>query len=278
MRPNRFLSFIVFFSVLVPTAAAQDFWVKKPYTEWSQREVQRMLRDSPWARRWVMQRAAIVPIGRETAMESADRAGERTPEVTYTVQIRSALPMRQALVRISQIEQGNDMPREQLERWQRAHQNLLQLQFAETVVLYVLYSSNIPLYDRELAHYWHGQTTETLLDKVFLNTPGGRLPLLAYSHAPGATRAFQLTFPRFHEGQPIIPEGSKQFSLEFHSPELGGTAPPDPTLPPMLTPPSQVPQRDPTPVPGARRRGEREQRVVVTFPTRKMVIDGKLVY
>ncbi len=31
-------------------AAGKDFWIAKPYTEWSDKEVQKMLTDSPWAK------------------------------------------------------------------------------------------------------------------------------------------------------------------------------------------------------------------------------------
>jgi hypothetical protein len=43
------VSVIVLFYCAAP-APAQDFWKKKPYTEWSEKECRRLLEDSPWAK------------------------------------------------------------------------------------------------------------------------------------------------------------------------------------------------------------------------------------
>jgi hypothetical protein len=80
--------------VLVVNATAQNAWSKK-YTEWSQREVSRILDDSPWSR---------TDIKAERGRYRPD-SPDYPPELTFMVQIRlySALTVRQALVRRMQL-------------------------------------------------------------------------------------------------------------------------------------------------------------------------------
>lgn len=69
-------------------ASAQD-WKRKPFTEWSLSEVLKILDDSPWA---------------QTQVEYANiHYGLPTSTYTVTIRLRSALPIRQALLREKQI-------------------------------------------------------------------------------------------------------------------------------------------------------------------------------
>jgi hypothetical protein len=70
-------------------ASGQD-WKRKPFTEWSLSEVVKILSDSPWA---------------QTQVEYANLFyGVPTSTYNVTIRLRSALPIRQALLREKQIE------------------------------------------------------------------------------------------------------------------------------------------------------------------------------
>ena len=56
--PRTWTVAAVFVGVVTTAAAAVDFWNAKPYTEWSQKEVETVLTDSPWARKI----SVVVPI------------------------------------------------------------------------------------------------------------------------------------------------------------------------------------------------------------------------
>lgn len=75
--------------------ARQDGWVKKPYQQWTKDDIIRVGSDSPWAQ-----------------VRQADRnSGNYTPAdwlPAVTIRLRSALPIRQALVRLKQIEAKYD--------------------------------------------------------------------------------------------------------------------------------------------------------------------------
>jgi hypothetical protein len=90
--------------------AAADFWASKPYTEWSEKEVEQMLGDSPWARKI----SVVVPIPPRASADGAGGRGGRggddglgrgfpvpAPQLKLVLTWRSALPIRQALTRQS---------------------------------------------------------------------------------------------------------------------------------------------------------------------------------
>ena len=118
---------------------AADFWDEKDFTTWSDEEVEKMLTDSPWAKRVRVsiggpgsgggfspfsreenyQRASAVRDGRARAGDDnirgrgrGDGFAEGSPRVVLTVSWRSALPIKQALVR-AQAGIGAAVPPEQ---------------------------------------------------------------------------------------------------------------------------------------------------------------------
>lgn len=77
---------------LVMSVAAQSNWRQTPYQQWTLAEVEKLLSDSPWALTRARERINDPPPSRSTF-----DAG------SLTVRLRSALPLRQALVRLRQI-------------------------------------------------------------------------------------------------------------------------------------------------------------------------------
>src|SRR5471032_1908170 len=89
--------------------AAANFWDAKTYNEWSDKEVEQMLSDSPWARKL----SVVIPIpprasddnlaGRGGASDDGGGRGGRggfpvpSPQLKLVITWRSAQPVRQAL-------------------------------------------------------------------------------------------------------------------------------------------------------------------------------------
>src|SRR5512137_959862 len=44
------VSAVLALCAVLSNAADKDFWCSKPYTEWNEKEVQKLLKDSPWSR------------------------------------------------------------------------------------------------------------------------------------------------------------------------------------------------------------------------------------
>ena len=79
----------------VTTARAQkEGWQAKPYQQWTKEEVQRILTESPWA---------------QTSAQSGQIVGSSmSADKVYTLRLRSALPIRHALLRLRQLNDKYD--------------------------------------------------------------------------------------------------------------------------------------------------------------------------
>src|SRR6185312_7044457 len=80
-------------------AMAADFWNSKPYTKWSQSDAARMLTDSPWAKTTTLNVGSIA--GRSRGGPQTVNDSQVEPMIHYAVTIRSAMPVRQAHVRMA---------------------------------------------------------------------------------------------------------------------------------------------------------------------------------
>jgi hypothetical protein len=234
-----FLLTLIFSSI--PTAQGKDFWEKKEYTEWSKKDCRKMLTDSPW-----VEKHEVTSI--DVNMADATASDGRPPYVKYQVQLYSALPVRQAIVRQAQIENKyEDLSSEQKQQLDQQTDPILNANYADHVVVYVTYESNLPRnVITQLVNHWQTQNTDRLKFSVFLNGSNGeRVPLSQYVVSQSSQQAFQFVFPRKVDGREIIGPDDKELILEFKYPSAGriggGTA-------------------------------------FVTFKTKKMMYKGKLEY
>src|SRR5882757_3341977 len=86
-----------------------DFWVKKDYKQWTDAECKKLLADSPWAADYPFGTVVMEALkGGRNSTSPNDLNHENTPRVEYRVQFRSALPIRQAVVRQALIKQKYD--------------------------------------------------------------------------------------------------------------------------------------------------------------------------
>ena len=110
MRRSFVISIVWLTACAVLTAA--EFWEEKEFTDWSDREVQRLMTNSPWAKRitvvfprppreTINDRAPTARLGGGGARGGRSSFGQfgAAPQSRLVVQWRSALPMRQAIVR-----------------------------------------------------------------------------------------------------------------------------------------------------------------------------------
>jgi len=249
-------------------AGAAEFWEKKKYTEWSEKECRTLLENSPWAQHKVadsevsrdpsgnldsqesgrvrVQSAAEANEDRNKALADLGPQGRQT-ERGYNVQIRSAAPLRQAWVRRNQLLLKYDqMTPEQKQNYDRKTENYLSAKFPDTVVIYVEYWSTAESDLAEMSQYWGKQTTESLKKSTFLNGSGGvKAPLLQYAAGQGGMHAFQFVFSRTVDGRPVVGLEDEILQVEFVHPSI-------------------------------QNRGEKP--VLVEFKLKSMQLDGQLVY
>ncbi len=206
-------------TILLPLALkAQGFWVKKDYREWSARECSRLLQSSPWSK----MRTFTAILIQELSQPSAVPGREHAPQISYVGMLWSALPVRQAVVRQAQLDPAFlRLPIERRQAIEAQQAALLQESYADRIVIRVEYATNARIYERELAAYWQNQPEEFWKQKFYLNTSGGRHSPLAVRITAGAGGSFELVFARAANGEPLIRDADKSFSVDFDSPAVG---------------------------------------------------------
>src|SRR6266404_4609647 len=158
-------------------AQSKDFWEKKDYRQWTDKECHKLLEDSPWASTYTMSQIFFDRV----ATDTTDRERQQNPK------------------------------------------KFLAGRNPDSVVIHVTYSASAQLDDRDLTHYWHTQTTESLKNFTYLIGGGSsRVPLSAFRPGAGEAHEFQFIFPREYNGRPVIGPGDKLLGLEFNHPEIRG--------------------------------------------------------
>ncbi|HUA15455.1 MAG TPA: hypothetical protein VMG31_09165 [Verrucomicrobiae bacterium] len=217
-------------------ASASDFWSKKPYQQWSADEAQRMMDESPWA-------TTLTLSGVQNAVMNGDAPDnhgyrgemETDPTISYTLQFRSALPVRQAEVRSAELSSHYDkMSAAQRASFDANASKFLAATFPDRVIVAVTFHTNVQEYVSALRSYWESESLPKLSMSVYLNTKNERLSLMAYSFKDDT---FQFTFPRPKQLEP-----NDKISVEFVHPRINVVG---------------------------------QQRVLQEFSVKKMLVDGQ---
>ena len=197
--------------VLVPTILGQDYWKGKSYREWSEKECREMLQNSPWSRDFTVTDVVIMGTSDSTLSDSMQ------PYQKYQVQFRSALPVRQAIIRMAQIVQKyDDLKPAQKKQFDQQAESFLAQDLSQMVIVYVTWATNMPTLNLELANEWKSLTTESLKNRVYLyGSKGDKVPLAQFVAPQGAQRSFQFIFPRQYRGKEILGPEDKSLNLEF---------------------------------------------------------------
>ena len=246
---------LVLVAAAIEFAFASDAWTKKDYHHWSEKECRQVLRDSPWGKTYEVKHTVMRQLNRQPFLNGRDQnpnekglptqnqEGVRDETITYHINFRSALPVRQAFIRSSLLEAHyDDMDDSHRKAADERAARFVSVTFPDKIIVDVTYESNVMDYDRQLAAYWQSRTAPTLREVISLSGPDGdRVPPVEYWVGKGGQREFQVSFPR----KGIEDEDlSKPLMLEFTSP---------------VGPDSN-------------------QRLVVKFPIENMKIDGKVQY
>jgi hypothetical protein len=196
---------------LVPAIMGQDYWKVKSYKEWSEKECREMLEHSPWSRDYTETDVVIMGTSDSTLSDS------KQPYLGYQIQFRSAMPVRQAIIRKAQMDQKyDDLKPEQKKLFDQQAESFLAQDLSQMVIVYVTWATNMPTLNLDKANYWKSQTTESLKNLVYLyGSKGDKVPLKQFVAPQGAQRSFQFIFPRQYRGKEILGPEDKSLNLEF---------------------------------------------------------------
>ena len=102
---RRFLAMSGIVLLAGAVLAAADFWEETEFTAWSDKDVEQMMNDSPWAKRLTVRFPSPPRASGGGRFGGGFRPGTSTPQTRLVIQWQSAQPIRQAMVR-GRIEQG----------------------------------------------------------------------------------------------------------------------------------------------------------------------------
>jgi hypothetical protein len=200
------------------TSAHGQFWEKKEWKTWSKPECEKMLSDSPWTRHFENSVYREGPKGIDRGGSgTAGFQGENRAQLEYTVQLRSALPIRQAVICMAKFQNKYDqMAEAQKKEFDERANEYLNQSFANRVVVHVSYKTNLQDIDRFLAQYWQ-QSNEKVIPASgdLLGPKGERIRPVRFLSQVGGAREFELIFLRELNGANIANENDQQFSIEM---------------------------------------------------------------
>ena len=201
---------------------AQDFWMTKSYSRWTAEEVETMLNNSPWAfsrevritnPQQITQAAGAVYPG--YIGDSTTRTGGIDPatDIIITLRLRSANPVRQAIVKKNLFEKKQNLKSEEETIFEIRQKGLLACPACgEFYVLALTGRSKTDRnYDPIFRVFNSAQLKEIQTFLYLQNDKGEKRPLVNFvpPKAPGDEAIF--FFPRLDEkGKPLFDETSKE--------------------------------------------------------------------
>ncbi|HET9401602.1 MAG TPA: hypothetical protein VFO34_11700 [Candidatus Acidoferrales bacterium] len=218
MRRRQLILLIGILGFATLAAKADDFWAKKDSTQWSKDECRKLLTDSPWAKR-----AIVENNNSNTSMPSASRdagssggANYGTGEIDYRVQLRSAAPVHQALIRQRQLDANYDAMSAADKKAFDAKTDAMFTDITDDVVaVHVNYSANRDELANVIAQTWRNVGEGTVpADLCIIGDGNKKVTAVKYAASPDSSE-FDALFPRSAVG------GAKSIKIQIPSPPIG---------------------------------------------------------
>ena len=199
---KKLLIVLLAFYLAASSAVAQK--KLKPWKEWSKTEAEKMLNDSPWAHPQVdmdltdpnpLNRSRVSGIGNE---ETRTRLNEE--RVAYYIRIYSARPIRQAFIRLLQLQQTN------IEPGILARMNAFaEKQPEDSIVIAVQVDGPDTKPIEKVMQVLRTESTGTLRSVSYLERSDGKRVYLTQYISPGRDGVgARFIFPRKLDGQPFL--------------------------------------------------------------------------
>ena len=190
------------------TASATDFWLSKDWHQWSKGDCESLLLESPWSHVW-----------RYRAEPWDPNMHEMGDQLFFSIQLRSALPMRRAIVRQLQLDQKYDkMNQSSRNEFDAKAPPILNRSYDDIILIHVDFSQSNG--SDLLQNAIHNAIAAGTLTPSLVSEDGIQAEPLRVDISEKKTHTFDLVFPRIMDGAPIIKDRQKQFSVQFQSPQI----------------------------------------------------------
>ncbi len=193
----------------------------KPWVEWSQKDAQKILDNSPWGQTQTetdTSQMFFSPTSDPTRGRSSNdssRLGQgatnQAVNVNFHIRFFTAKPIRQALVRLMVLNQ-KDLPKETVERL-----NIFaNLRSDEWVIVAVTFDATDQRYSGPVMQAFGSVTTDLAKNDTYLERKDGKRIYLNEYVAPGKDGfGARFIFPRNFEGKPFL--GADNGEVRFYS-------------------------------------------------------------
>jgi hypothetical protein len=214
---NKKLPVVLFLMICLMAAGSVIGQKKvKPWKEWSKNDAQKILTDSPWAQRQVdMDFVEPTPLTRPKD-SSIDATLKQNEGMTSSIRFFSARPVRQAFVRIMQL-QNKDLSPEMVTRLntfaEAPSENLI-------VIAVAVENPDANMLGKAMQIYRNATTTK-LKNTTYLERSDGKRVFIEEYTPPGKDGfGARFIFPRMLDGKPFL---SPEFSIVRFVSELDST-------------------------------------------------------
>ncbi|HEX5732827.1 MAG TPA: hypothetical protein VF131_08335 [Blastocatellia bacterium] len=199
---NRFFSaatFALLLAILQGTAAQID---KKPYTEWSEKEAEKLLDKSGWAQTQVFtDTSGTFSTGPGRTVNSSQSRSGGINQVNIHIRFLSAKPVRQAISRIMEIRQKNEVS----DQMAAQLKSFATSEFPDYVVVTLTVDgSEAGGMLQEATALLNKLSTVDLKNNTYLLIKDQRIFLQEYQAPRRDGLGARLIFPRIVDGKPII--------------------------------------------------------------------------
>jgi hypothetical protein len=194
----------------------------KPWTEWSKKEAQAILDDSPWGQTQIetdtsemfFRPQADPNVSPGTADPARDQRGatNQAVSVKFRIHFLSAKPIRQAVARL--IELGQEKPDPAVASYMR---DFVERRFDKWIAVAVTVESRDQRYSGEALQAFNSAVTAALKNNTYLERKDGRRVFLALYQPPTTDGlGAKFIFPREVDGKPFLDgeSGEVRFSAE----------------------------------------------------------------
>lgn len=200
--PGRKISVVSAITLLIAlTASASDFWLTKDWKQWSKDECTAILTESPWVHTW--------------------RSGDLSTEIVCAIQLRSSMPVREAIVRQLQFEQKYDkLSADQRSSFDLQAAQILNRTYDDTILVQVEFTGDASIRILPDLHAYV-QRSGGSLNAALVADDGTAIAQTQVDWNPKVA-GFVLRFPRLTNGVQTINDGQKHFAVQFQIPVAGG--------------------------------------------------------
>ena len=201
---NKKLSVLMFLTVCLMTAGSMAGQKKlKPWTEWSKDDAQKILKDSPWAHQQVDQDFIEANPLKPNSIDAGTDARLKANEgMTYSIRFFSARPVRQAFVRIIQL-QKKDLTPEVMARLN----TFAEAPSEDSIIVAVAVENPDANLLGKAMQIIRNATAVKLKNSTYLERTDGKRVFIEEYTPPGSDGfGARFIFPRMLDGKPFLSE------------------------------------------------------------------------